>query len=126
MDLMPIAEYLQSKGLGRLGQDLFAYFMPDAVTAGLLLTTQMPVYRNKYAHQLFRGEFQVIARGSTHDEVRARLDSVSDTLDVQGLTLGTMNFRFILPKHAPLAYPRAESRLLEASVNFEFAFTQSS
>lgn len=124
MNLSSMVEFLQQKGLGVPGQNLFAYAMPDSIAQGLLLTAQMPIQRDMYVLELYRGEFQVIARGSTHDELIARLNSVSDTLTLQGDVIGTMHFRFIVPMHAPLVFPRAESRLLEASVNFKFAFTQ--
>jgi hypothetical protein len=124
MNLESIVQYMQTQGLGSPGRDLFAYGMPDGVNRGLLVTSQMPILRNKYVSQLRRGEFQVIARGSLHADLINTLNSVSNALTVQGVTIGTMNFRFIMPLNNPLVFPRAESRLLEASVNFEFAFTQ--
>lgn len=126
MDLIVLANHLQSQGFGTTGVDLFAYAMPDGISRGLLVTSQMPIYRHQYANELYRGEFQVVARGSDHDEIRSRLGSVADALNARGVVLGDMNFRFIFPKHAPLVFPRADSQLLEASVNFEFAYTQQS
>jgi hypothetical protein len=124
MNLESIVQFMREKGLGTPGQNLFAYGMPESVSQGLLVTSQMPIQRNKYVTQLRRGEFQVIARGSLHAELIDRLNSVSDALNVQGVIIGDMNFRFIVPLNNPLVFPRADSRLLEASVNFEFAFTQ--
>lgn len=125
MNLIEIARYMQSQNLGQLGTNLFAYSMPAEIGSGLLVTAQVPISRHPYAQNLFRGEFQVIGRGDDHEELNTRLESVSDTLSGQGQQIGGMNFRFIRPLNAPLVFPRAESRLLEASVNFEFAFTQS-
>lgn len=125
MNLVEIARFMQSKGLGQLGASLFAYAMPTAINEALLVTAQVPISRHPYAQKLFRGEFQVIARGGEHEALIARLESASEALSIQGEQIGDMNFRFILPLNAPLVFPRAESRLLEASVNFEFAFTQS-
>lgn len=124
MNLSDMAQYMSTKGLGVPGQSLFAYAMPDSVNAGLLVTSQVPIQRHPYAQGLRRGEFQVIARGSDHQALIDQLQRVSDALTVQGVTIGQMNFRFIQPINDPLVFPRAESRLLEASVNFRFAFTQ--
>lgn len=125
MNLLDMVAFMQTKGLGIPGRTLFAYTMPDSISEGLLVTSQVPIARNPYAQQLFRGEFQVIARGSEHHALITRLEGVSNALTVQGVKMGDMNFRFIIPLNAPLVFPRAESRLLEASVNFEFAFIQS-
>ncbi len=125
MNLLDVVEFMRQKGLGVPGRSLFAYAMPDSIAEGLLVTSQVPIARNPYAHQLFRGEFQVIARGAEHQKLITRLESVSDALTVQGVKMGDMSFRFIFPMNAPLVFPRAESRLLEASVNFQFAFIQS-
>lgn len=125
MNLIDMVAFMQQKGLGVPGQSLFAYAMPDQVASGLLVTSQMPIKRHLYVNQLYRGEFQVIARGSEHTSLITQLDSVASALTLQGVTIGSMNFRFISPVNAPLVFPRAESRLLEASVNFKFAFTQS-
>jgi hypothetical protein len=125
MNLLDIVSYMQGKGHGTPGQTLFAYSMPESIDKGILVTSQVPIRRNRYVSDLRRGEFQVIARGNQHEDLIATLNSVSDTLNVQGITMGEMYFRYILPITDPLVFPRAESRLLEASVNFEFAYTQS-
>lgn len=125
MNLLDVVEFMRQKGLGVPGRNLFAYAMPDNISEGLLVTSQVPISRHPYAQQLFRGEFQVIARGAEHQALITRLESVSDALTVQGVKMGDMNFRFIYAINAPLVFPRAESRLLEASVNFQFAFIQS-
>lgn len=124
MNLLDVVTYMQQMGLGSLGRDLFAYSMPSTVNEGLLVTSQVPISRNEYALSLHRGEFQVIARGADHQKLVDRLDRVSSALTIQGVVMGKMHFRFIRPLNAPLVFPRAESRLLEASVNFKFAFTQ--
>lgn len=124
MNLLDVVAFMRQKGLGEPGRDLFAYAMPGTVENGLLVTSQVPVARHPYVKRLIRGEFQVIARGAEHESLIARLESVSDALTVQGVTMGKMNFRFIRAVNVPLVFPRAESRLLEASVNFEFAFIQ--
>lgn len=124
MDLFLITQYLQQKGHGVEGQNLFAYFMPDAIMEGVLITAQMPIARHQYVNQLYRGQFQAIARGSEYEAIRHRLALVAETLNVQGLQLGDVRFHFISPIQAPLVYPRADSRLLEASVNFNFSLIQ--
>ena len=125
MNLTDMAQYIGQKGFGVPGRNLFAYAMPESTSTGLLVTSQVPINRNMYVPELRQGEFQVIARGSKHEDLITQLSSVSNALRLQGVTIGQMYFRYITPMNDPLVFPRAESRLLEASVNFKFAFTQS-
>lgn len=124
MRLEPIAQHLEANGHGVIGQDLFYHHMPESIEEGLLVTMRLPAKREQYALAMRRGSFQVIARGRDEDALEERLRAVSSTLNAQGLQLGDMNFRFIHPKHDPLVYPRSDSRLVEAAVNFDFVFVQ--
>lgn len=120
-----VVEYLEAMGWGTPGVNLFRGNMPDAIHEGLLLTIQTPVTINPYVYALRQGAFQVIARGTDEDEVKQRLMGVSDTLNVQGLELGDMTFRYIKPRHEPLVFPRSGGDLIESLVNFDFVFTVS-
>ncbi len=121
MDLMPIVQYLEHEGLGTIGKDLFRNHMPAQVDEGLLVTCQMPIVIDRYIG-VCRGSFQVIARSPDWERPRLKMIEVTNVLNGQGMILGNMLFHYIKPRHEPMLFPKSESDLVEASVNFDFVF----
>jgi len=122
MDLEPLIDYLERENLGTPGVDLFRHFMPSEVEEGILVTVRTAINIDRYLGYC-EGDFQVIARGKDYDQPRLFMVEVMKAFNQQGLTLGDMYFHYILPKHEPLLFPKAESDLKEVSVNFEFKFS---
>lgn len=122
MNLSRIVWYLQDAGHGTEGVDLFCYSMPSSVSTGILIIQQMPSEIEPYIHELRRGSFQAIIRAINVEEARVRAGAIAETLYIKGVRMGDMVFRHITPRHEPLIYPMPESRLVEASVNFDFTY----
>jgi hypothetical protein len=126
MDLEAIAIKLEVDGLGTRGVDLFYDNMPVAVTRGLLITAQMPIKRNLYVPSMRTGAFQVISRqldDVDYVDPALILESAIASLSGQGVTIGSMNFRYIRAESDPFVFPRSDGDIIEASVNFDFLFT---
>jgi hypothetical protein len=124
--LNEIAGKLEADGLGQCGVDLFYDNMPVSVTRGLLITAQVPIKRNVYVASLRKGAFQVISRQLDDDDYvdpTLILENVILSLSGQGVTIGSMNFRYIRAESDPFVFPRSDGDIIEASVNFDFLFT---
>jgi len=120
MKIEPLAEYLESEGIAKAGKDLFAYYMPDSVSEGILLIsslegtpidTELPGYR--------KTGFQVIIRHDDHVKGRALADQVSSALTMSNTTLTDMYVNYIRPRHEPVVFPSSEGDFLEFSVNYD-------
>ncbi len=122
MNLSRIAWYLEDKGFGQPGTNLFIHHMPHTVESGYLLIQQEPTRIDAYVHNMRRGNFQVIVRGPDAESVRLRGIEVSKILNITGVKMGDMAFRHIAPEGEPLVFPMPESRLVEASVNFSYTY----
>lgn len=119
--LKDIVDYLEVEEFGTKGTNLFLHFMPAEVEKGILVTQQTSNDINPYILER-RGSFQIIARDRNYDDPDLLLKRISDVLRVQGLELETCYFYYINPRHEPLMYPRADSNLIEGSVNFDYAY----
>lgn len=121
MNLQHIVDMLSAEGFGDEGITLFRHFLPAEVEEGIVVTSQMPVAIDKYT-EMRRGEFQIIVRGRKYDDVRVLSERILNFLKIDGYEDEGIYLFWIRPKHYPLLYPKAESNLIEGSVNYEFAF----
>jgi hypothetical protein len=122
MNTQPILDFLQSKGFGIGGKTLFRDNMPAKVSEGILVTNQTADRRNPYVPSYVLGVFEITARASTYDEVRATMNSVSSAMTIDGVVMGDMKFKYIRPRNLPLVYPVSDADNVEASVLFDFRF----
>ena len=125
MNLKPIAEYLESQGLGTGGRDLFVNYMPEDVQQGILLMNklsgtpidwELPGYR--------RSGFQLIVRHTDDEAGLLMAEQLSDALTLTNTTLTGMLVKVIRPKHEPVVYPVSKGDYLEISVNFEAIYVK--
>lgn len=118
-----VASHLQAQGVGVIGQDIFAGFMPERVKQGILILTplqgipidfELPGYR--------RGSFQVVVRDTERQRCLTKANEVSNALNMDETTIDTVLFRYVRAKHDPVVYPMSKGNLLEGSVNFETVY----
>lgn len=121
MNLEPIVNYLAANGIGRKGNTLFAYNLPN-VDFGILVIAKSPVMINPYQKSRKSGQFQLVVRGRQAREVLRPAEQAVKLLDGEGIVMGDMRFLVLKPVHEPLLYPRSDGNMLEASVNFSFEY----
>lgn len=123
MNLQHVVDRLAAAGLGVPGVTLFRERMPMAVAEGLLVCELQPNTINPYVMGLKRGTFAVVARGSELDAIRARLQSATAELTVQGWIVDSTHYRHVTPRHDPFIYPRSDGDLYEGNVLFDYVFS---
>jgi len=114
-----IVDYLQAQGLGTTGKDLFRAHMPAKVVSGSLVLTRTMIDDDPYS-RLKKGSIQIISRDATADLAYERAAAIKSVLRLQGVVMGEVSFKFIIPKHEPLVFPRTDGGEFEASVNYQF------
>lgn len=102
------------------GVNLFHTHMPAQVTKGALILTRVPITNDPYT-RMRKGTFQVILRGTDVVAIHDKASEIAKALRSEGAVAGGVTFNFIFPINEPLAFPRTEGSLFEASVNFQFA-----
>lgn len=117
--LQAIVDYIQAQGLGTPGKDLFRGFMPAQVQAGTVVLARVAIDDEPYSG-IKKGTFQVVTRGATGDLAYAKAAAIKKVLRLEGVEIGEVKFKFILPKHDPLVFPRSDGGQYEASVNYQF------
>jgi len=126
MFLKAIAEYAQSVGAGTIGQDLFAYNMPETPNIGILLRQPLVGAEIDYELPGYRkSKFQVVVRckATQIEQGRATIDDfVAKITLMQETALTGYTIKFMRPRHDPIVYPISEGANLEFSVNFDVVY----
>lgn len=116
---------LQADGIGTVGVDLFMYFAPDDVDNCIIVTggtepPQVCIETPKY----YKGKIQIIIRNKEYDAGFAKCDALMASLTDYNFEDAKAKFKQILPLHLPRVYRRAESGIIEMSINFDIRFIE--
>lgn len=114
-----VCQFLHEKGAGVPGKTLFYGHMPHQIKSGVVVLVRVPPNDDPYT-RIRKGTFQVVVRDEIRDAAYDKAVSIKKLLRLEGGVVGGMSFKFILPKHDPLVYPRSDGGLFEASVNYQF------
>ena len=121
MRLEAFAQLLKDAGAGQPGRDLFVYFMPDDVTAGILLRT--PLQGDVIDHELPgyhpAGQFQMIVRAQDYAAGFALCERAMPVLTLLNAAVGSYHVNYCRPRHEPIVYPRSSGSNLEFAINFD-------
>ena len=120
MDMMPIANKLQSLNLGEQGKTLFINFMPMECKNGILLRS--PLSGTQIDHELpgyYKTEFNVIVRGHDYMAAAAKMQQVMTALCIFETTLDGVQFKYVRPKTLPVTFPVSEGNFFEIQVGFD-------
>lgn len=122
MMLSAIADFLQLKGCGTVGQTIFEYEMPSTCKDGILLMDSY--YGTPKNHELpgYRAsEFRVIVRGTEMLKGRDLAQKVSDALEFQAQTpFGALYLvKQSLPENEPRVYKRSAGGYWEFEVDVQ-------
>ena len=116
MSLENLAQYLQDKGLGTVGTDIFIGVNPGG-NGILFRDTGAPV--KEYAPSLHNLAFQMIVTSNSYPDGKAKADAVSAALTIKQATIGSAYFYRVAPSHEPLPFGHDTSTAVLFVVNFE-------
>lgn len=120
MNLMPVAQYLQTEGFGTLGLTIFLNHLPADATEAILIRPRL--IGAKMDHDLpgyLKFEFQVIVRGKTYAATQTKAIQVAKKLKMAATTLGTWHVNYLRPAHVPVGYPISLGELVEFNTDIE-------
>ncbi len=123
MKLLPIAEYLQSEGVGIMAKSIFINSMPANVKLGVLL--KEPFAGTEIDHELpgyRKAVFQVVVRARDYAAGETLIQKVSDTLTLQEIAMNGLQMKYLRPITEPVSYPITEGNEMEFSVNFDSCY----
>jgi hypothetical protein len=131
MKLEILAQVLVDAGLGTIGTDIFAHFMPGEVAKGILLKD--PLAGTKIDPGLpgyYRSRFQAIVRATSHADGDTLSKAVGKTLemgkrifnDTDGKLVMQVNYIYL--EQLPIVYPWTPANALEWSLNFVTSYVQ--
>lgn len=123
MDLMPLAELLDSAGVGVLGSSVFINMMPMETTKGVLLrppSTGTPI--NYELPGFYKTRFQAIVRAPKFQDGQDLSAQVMAALTLKEKQVGTMYFRWCRPIAKPVSFPLSPGGMVEWNTPFEVCF----
>lgn len=119
--LLNMLDLLESAGLGKRGESLFLFNMPDTATRGIVLLSSLS--GEKIDHELpgyRKPDFQIVARAHDylvgHDLAKSAMEALTIS---QETMLDGMQVKFVRPRHEPVSYPVSDGNYIEWSVNFD-------
>lgn len=114
MNLTPVAQWLEKRGLGTIGETIFMYHLPADVDVGILLRPSLN--GAKIWHDLpgyLKFDFQLIVRARTVDEAQALSEQAVKELTVSNLTVGDWAVNYMRPVHHPVGFPISIGEMVE-------------
>lgn len=122
MKLEPMAERLESEGLGSQGDDIFINFMPAEKTGlllrypfgGVMIDHDLPGYR--------KGSFQLIARGKDYETALELINQAIAALEMEEADLTGLRVKYMRPRHDPFTFPTSVGNNVEFLVNIDVCY----
>lgn len=125
MNLMPLAEKLESDGLGVMAETIFINMIPVEAPQGILLRNNLRGTEIDYELPgYYKTDFQVIVRAPNYPAGDALIAEVCNALTLVEQQLGPLYLKFMRPKTKPVVFPLSAGNLLEFSVEFSVAYTE--
>lgn len=121
MNLMPIADIIESKGFAEQGKNLFINHFPADAGQGVLirerligasLTPELPGY--------LKFNFQVIVRGYRYSETEELANNIAKALRLETeKTIGGIHFKYIRLQNVPVPFPITDGEGVEFAATFD-------
>lgn len=125
MDLIDIASYLETNGLGVQGKSIFINQMPVECKSGLMLRS--PLRGTRIDYELpgyYKGMFQLTVRAPNYVLGNQNIKDITSALTIANQTIGSYFYNYIRPLNLPVAFPISKGNLIELSTEFEVCFTE--
>lgn len=114
MNLTPVAQWLEKRGVGTIGETIFMYHLPADVEAGILLRPSLAGAR--IWHDLpgyLKFDFQLITRAKTFEEAQALADQAVKELTVNDRNIGGWMVNYMRPATMPVGFPITIGEMVE-------------
>lgn len=123
MNLMPLAQKLETDLVGVMGTSIFINMIPAECPQGILLRNRLPGTKIDYELPgYYKARFQLIARAQDYAVGEALINQAFASLTMKETTLGSMSIRFIRPVTLPAVFPLSKGNLLEFAADFEAVY----
>jgi hypothetical protein len=127
MNLMPLANLLQDRGLGTQGTDLFVHMMPAEAEKAVLLRT--PLTGTAINYELpgfFKTEFQLIVRvpAASFDTGEELTRDIMSALTMMETQVENHFFNYCRPRTEPTPFPLSKGNLIEFNLMFDCCFVK--
>jgi len=124
MNLLPIAEYIESDGLGVMAQTIFINQIPVECPNGILLRNSLQGTTIDYELPgYYKTHFQLIIRSNDFNVGSTLIASVCDRLTLSEKKIGEMNFKYMRPRSMPAVFPISKGSLVEFATHIDVVFT---
>jgi hypothetical protein len=123
MNLLPVADYIETAGLGTRAKTIFVNQIPIDCVSGIMLRS--PLAGTKIDHELpgfYKTSFQLVVRANSYQDGESRAKTAVDVLTLHETQIGEMLFKYIRPRTLPVVFPISKGNLLEFAVDFDVAF----
>ncbi|MGJ0628984.1 minor capsid protein [Xenorhabdus bovienii] len=122
MILEAFTKYLESKGVGKIGKDLFCYYMPPQVTRGyLVMTPNDGISIDPELKGYYQDIFPFMIRAESIVKLNQLSTKVMDIIETRDISIGGVYFNSIQPVTLPAIYPQNDGGSFEAGVVVEFS-----
>ena len=124
MDMLPVANKLETEGLGTQGTTLFINFMPMECKEGVLLRSPLsgtPI--NAEMPGYYKTAFMVIVRGHDYASASALMENVMRTLVLYDQDLDDIFVKYMRPAGLPVTFPVSVGNFYEIKVEFDICYT---
>jgi hypothetical protein len=125
MNLMPLAQRLEIKGIGAQGSTIFINMIPAECSEGVLLRNKLQGTLIDYELPgYYKAKFQLIVRAKGYQSGDALIRRTIAALLVNDTQIGTMYVRYMRPATLPVVFPLSKGNLLEFAVDFDVLFNE--
>lgn len=125
MNLLPVAQLLETSGVGVQSKTIFINMIPESASRGILLRNKLQgTVINYELPGYYKTKFQLIVRSNSYSDGEALMNQAVAALTVSETQVGPMYMRFMRPYTQAVVFPLSKGNLLEFALDFDVAFSQ--
>lgn len=126
MNLDPLCDFLQDKGLGTPGMDLFVNMMPPECKKGILLRQSLTGTRiDYYLPGFYKTNIQLIVRTHDYLEGESLIKKAINAVTIKSNTqIGSMLIRYLRPTTKPVSFPLSMGNFFEFTVRLDACYNE--
>ncbi|WP_053067897.1 phage tail terminator protein [Xenorhabdus khoisanae] len=122
MILEAFTKYLESKGVGKIGKDLFCHYMPPKIPRGyLVMSPSDGIKIDSELKGYYQDIFPFMIRAESIGKVNQLSHAVMEHLSVRDIEINGVYFNLIQVITLPTIYPQNDGGSFEAGVVIEFS-----
>lgn len=121
--LTQLATYLESKGVGKVGKNIFVSEMPSSTEGILLFTTGEGLMVHPGTNKIFRGTVFAATRAKGYQQSGALAGKVFEVMEFQGASFDGLRILISRPEALPMPFGKDESGFTEWLSSYDIAIT---